>query len=161
MPPIVRPARPADLDQLAQMGAALARFHFSLDERRFLPVGPGFAEGYRAWFAREIKKRDVCMRVVDDEGGERIVGYVYGRLQDVDWADLLEAHAALIDVWVEPDARKRGVAEALVRSFCDWAKDKAPRVVLSTATQNAAAQALFRKLGFRSTMIEMTRESDA
>jgi ribosomal protein S18 acetylase RimI-like enzyme len=34
----------------------------------------------------------------------------------------------------------------------------APRVLLHTAVQNEAAQALFEKLGFRSTMIEMTRE---
>jgi ribosomal protein S18 acetylase RimI-like enzyme len=31
-------------------------------------------------------------------------------------------------------------------------------MVLSTAVQNAAAQRLFRRLGFRDTMIEMTRE---
>jgi RimJ/RimL family protein N-acetyltransferase len=34
----------------------------------------------------------------------------------------------------------------------------APRVVLSTATQNEAAQRLFAAAGFRATMIEMTRE---
>jgi len=34
----------------------------------------------------------------------------------------------------------------------------APRVVLSTAQQNEAAQRLFTDAGFRRTMIEMTRE---
>jgi ribosomal protein S18 acetylase RimI-like enzyme len=34
----------------------------------------------------------------------------------------------------------------------------APRVVLSTAQQNEAAQHLFEHAGFRRTMIEMTRE---
>ncbi|WP_437307762.1 GNAT family N-acetyltransferase [Sorangium sp. So ce388] len=34
----------------------------------------------------------------------------------------------------------------------------APRVVLHTATQNAAAQRLFERFGFRRTMIEMTLE---
>jgi ribosomal protein S18 acetylase RimI-like enzyme len=34
----------------------------------------------------------------------------------------------------------------------------APRVVLHTAVQNAAAQRLFERLGFRRTMVEMTRE---
>jgi ribosomal protein S18 acetylase RimI-like enzyme len=37
-------------------------------------------------------------------------------------------------------------------------KKGAPRVVLSTAEQNAAAQRLFDRAGFRRTMIEMTRE---
>jgi ribosomal protein S18 acetylase RimI-like enzyme len=35
----------------------------------------------------------------------------------------------------------------------------APRVLLHTASQNREGQALFAKLGFRSTMIEMTREA--
>jgi ribosomal protein S18 acetylase RimI-like enzyme len=33
-----------------------------------------------------------------------------------------------------------------------------PRVLLMTAEQNASAQRLFARLGFRRTMIEMTRE---
>jgi RimJ/RimL family protein N-acetyltransferase len=33
-----------------------------------------------------------------------------------------------------------------------------PRVILGTAEKNERAQRLFTKLGFRRTMIEMTRE---
>ena len=36
----------------------------------------------------------------------------------------------------------------------------APRVLLSTAERNDAAQRLFERAGFRRTMIEMTREID-
>ena len=36
----------------------------------------------------------------------------------------------------------------------------APRVVLSTAERNEAAQRLFARAGFRRTMVEMTRELD-
>jgi ribosomal protein S18 acetylase RimI-like enzyme len=36
----------------------------------------------------------------------------------------------------------------------------APRVVLSTAQGNEAAQHMFESAGFRRTMIEMTRELD-
>ena len=35
----------------------------------------------------------------------------------------------------------------------------APRVVLMTAVQNEPAQRLFERMGFRTTMLEMTRES--
>jgi ribosomal protein S18 acetylase RimI-like enzyme len=37
----------------------------------------------------------------------------------------------------------------------------APRIVLSTAERNEAAQRLFAGAAFRRTMIEMTRELDA
>jgi ribosomal protein S18 acetylase RimI-like enzyme len=33
-----------------------------------------------------------------------------------------------------------------------------PRLVLHTATQNQTAQRLFARFGFRTTMLEMTRE---
>ena len=153
----VRPATPRDLDALAWMGAELARIHHGFDPLRFM-YGEGFERGYRSWFAQELANADVCFRVVDDEAGAA-VGYVYGRLEGKDWADLLDDHAALIDIYVKPDARLHGAGEALLRAFCAWADDKgAPRVVLSTATPNVAAQKLFARVGFRSTMIEMTRE---
>ena len=57
--------------------------------------------------------------------------------------------------------RRRGVAAALVTALVDALVAKgAPRVVLHTAAGNAIAQALFGRLGFRPTMVEMTREAD-
>ena len=151
-----RPARLDDLDRLAAMGEALARLHHGYDARRFL-FGPGIAEGYRWWFERELANPEAALIVaVSDD--DRPTGYVYGRLEERDWQSLLDAHAALVDVFVDPDARRGGAGAALVDAFCAWADAKgAPRVVLSTATQNAAAQALFARRGFRATMIEMTR----
>jgi len=88
-----------------------------------------------------------------------IVGYAYGRVEARDWNALLDAHGALHDVYVADEARARGTGAALVTAVADdLRKLGAPRVVLHTATQNVAAQRLFQKLGFRSTMIEMTRE---
>ena len=41
----------------------------------------------------------------------------------------------------------------------EWLREHgAPRVILWTAAPNEAAQRLFRRLGFRETMIEMTKE---
>jgi ribosomal protein S18 acetylase RimI-like enzyme len=163
--PHVRRATVDDLEELGEMGAALAKMHHDLDPRRFM-YGPGFVEGYRSWFGEELQRKKVYLGVVPRDGhGEpaskvRLAGYVYGRLEGRDWANLLDAHAALVDVYVRPEERKHGAGEALVRAFSAWAEEKkAPRVVLSTATQNDAAQHLFRRCGFRSTMIEMTRES--
>ena len=45
-----------------------------------------------------------------------------------------------------------------MQAFCDWAEQKkAGPVVLSTAAKNDEAQRLFSSLGFRPTMLEMTR----
>ena len=60
---------------------------------------------------------------------------------------------------VAPEAQRLGVASALVDAACEWFKTQgAPRVVLWSAEKNEVAQRLFARLGFRRTMIEMTRE---
>jgi ribosomal protein S18 acetylase RimI-like enzyme len=60
---------------------------------------------------------------------------------------------------VDPLCRGRGIGRALLeRVTAELAARGAPRVVLSTAEQNGAAQRLFARAGFRRTMIEMTRE---
>ena len=159
MTAVVRAATPADLDELARMGAALAKMHHELDPARFL-YGDGFVDGYRRWFAQELDRAEVCFRVVDrGEGARGVAGYVYGRLEGKDWNHLLDEHAALVDLFVAEDARHHGAGEALLRAFCAWADEQsAARVVLSTATQNVTAQRLFARFGFRPTMVEMTRE---
>jgi predicted GNAT family acetyltransferase len=104
-----------------------------------------------------VGRAEVVLLVALRDG--RIVGYAYGRLEERDWNQLLDACGALHDVWVEPEERRAGVAAALVEALCQSLRAKgAPRVVLHTAAGNAAAQALFARLGFRRTMVEMTRE---
>jgi len=173
----VRAATEDDLDELAALGAALARLHHGWDKDRFSSASTDDVEdGYRWWFSQEMKKSGVCFRVVANvanvasgtpaedgvranvEGDVGLCGYVYGRREGRDWNRLLDPHAALIDLYVRPAHRHNGIASALVDAFVAWAaQQKAGPVVLSTAAQNAEAQALFRKLGFRPTMIEMTR----
>lgn len=146
---------------MAAMAAELVRHHHALDPKRFF-LARGIERGYRDWFARELRAAEAILLVAVAEGEEaHIVGYAYGRLEGRDWNLLLDRHAALHDVYVDAASRRGGAGEALVRAFCDRAKELgAPRVVLHTAHTNAVAQSLFARLGFRPTMIEMTRESD-
>jgi ribosomal protein S18 acetylase RimI-like enzyme len=61
---------------------------------------------------------------------------------------------------VDPMARGRGIGRQLLRAIIiELTARGAPRVVLSTAARNEAAQRLFLSAGFRPTMLEMTRES--
>ena len=152
----IRRATPADASRLGEMGVALARMHYAWDAKRYLDL-VGKAEGYGNWLAREAENEDAVVLVSEIDGV--LAGYIYGRLEERDWAALLDAHAALHDIWVEASARRRGVgralAEALIAAF---AERGAPRIVLHTAVQNEEAQRLFSSLGWRPTMIEMTRE---
>ncbi|APR81327.1 Histone acetyltransferase HPA2 [Minicystis rosea] len=154
--PTIRPAARADMPAVARLAAKLVRFHHALDPHRFMCMEP-LEPGYERWLTRELGDPEAVIVVAEREGV--VIGYAYGRVEERNWNALLDAHGALHDVFVDEAARARGVGEALVESVCARLRALgAPRVVLHTATQNVAAQKLFAKMGFRSTMIEMTRE---
>jgi ribosomal protein S18 acetylase RimI-like enzyme len=154
----IRPASQEDLPEVAALAARLVRQHHAFDAKRFMLQEP-IEEGYRWWLGRELGNGDAVV-LVAVEGGS-VLGYAYGRLEERDWNALLDVHGALHDIYVDEPQRRKGVAAALVKAMCDrLAEMGAPRVVLHTASGNASAQALFKKVGFRPTMLEMTRESD-
>lgn len=147
----------SDLPEVGQLAGALFRMHYAFDAQRFLePHDP--ERGYQGYFAREMKDEDVILLVAEGDEGA-VVGYAYARLEPRNWNELLDACCKLHDVFVSPTARARGVGHALLQEvFARAAARGAPRVVLLTASQNEAAQKLFAKVGFRTTMLEMTRE---
>lgn len=153
----VRAATDRDLEALGRMGAALARLHYEFDPRRFM-LPDDIEAGYRWWLGKEARNKKALVLVAELDGEVR--GYAYGRLEERDWNALLDAHAGLHDVWVEESARRHGVARQLTNEIVDRFKALgAPRVVLKTSTKNESAQKLFASLGFRPTMVEMTREA--
>ncbi len=157
---VVRAAVPADLPRIARLAAQLVRYHHGLDPSRFL-VADRIEEGYAHFLASELRNAHAVVLAAESSPTRDIVGYAYGRLEPRDWNMLLEAHGALHDVLVAADARRAGLGERLVRETCARLEMLgAPRVVLHTAVQNEGAQALFAKVGFRQTMIEMTRDRE-
>ena len=152
----VRPAMPSDLPRLGELAESLVRLHHEFDAARFL-LTPNVSAGYQRWFGQEMQNPDAVLLVAAD--GDAVLGYAYGRVEARDWNLLLDRHGALHDILVDPTARRRGVAEALVEAFLARMGERGvPRVVLHTAVQNEGGQALFAKAGFRPTMIEMTCE---
>jgi ribosomal protein S18 acetylase RimI-like enzyme len=154
---VIRPAREQDLPALGRLGADLLVTHYAFDPNRFMAPGENPAEGY-AWFlGTQLAEKDVVVLVADRDGD--VVGYVYAGIEPLSWRELRESAGFIHDVVVDERARRTGVASALVEQAVDWlASQGAPRVMLMTAEQNPAAQRLFARLGFRRTMVEMTRE---
>jgi GNAT superfamily N-acetyltransferase len=153
----IRTATKADLPALGRLGALLLRTHYEFDAQRFMAPDGNADAGY-AWFlGTQLREDDVVVLVADQEG--EVVGYVYAGLEPQSWKELREACGFIHDVVVDERGRRTGVATALIEAAADWLRAHgAPRMVLWTAQRNEAAQQLFERLGFRRTMIEMTRE---
>ena len=153
----IRRATTADVPSLGRLGALLLRMHYSFDPERFMAPGASPEEGY-AWFlGTELRDDDVVVMVAEQEGV--VIGYVYAGLEPRSWKELREACGFIHDVVVEERGRRSGIATALVEAAVQWLHERgAPRVMLWTAEKNEGAQRLFARLGFRRTMVEMTRE---
>jgi ribosomal protein S18 acetylase RimI-like enzyme len=72
------------------------------------------------------------------------------------WTD--RAAIFLVSVWVHPDARGTGSAEALVRAVLDWAAARgATDAWLHVGRHNERARRFYEKIGFRATGLETAR----
>ena len=153
----IRRATKADLPDLGTLGALLLRAHYQFDPQRFMAPGSHPEEGY-AWFlGTQLREEDVVVFVAERDGS--IIGYVYAGLEPQSWKELREACGFIHDVVVNESGRRSGVATALMEAAIGWLRERsAPRVMLWTAQRNDGAQRLFERLGFRRTMVEMTRE---
>jgi ribosomal protein S18 acetylase RimI-like enzyme len=157
----IRRATRDDLPALGRLGATLVRQHHEFDPARFMAPVPDLEDGY-AWFlGTQLDEPGAVIFVAQAVGAtaHEILGYVYAAMEPQSWKDLRDAAGFIHDIVVEPAARRRKVATRLMAAASDWLEEQgAPRVMLGTAERNPAAQELFARLGFRRTMIEMTRE---
>lgn len=155
----VRAAAPADLPALGRLGALLVRMHHEFDPRRFIAATARTEQAYAAFLGTQLPEPGVVVLVAERDG--RVIGYSYAGIEGVDYMSLRGPAGILYDVVVDPAQRARGVGRLLLdATLAALRAGGAPRVVLSTAEQNEAAQRLFARAGFRRTMVEMTRELD-
>ena len=153
-----RPATAQDEAALGRLGALLVELHHAFDPQRFIPAGPGTAKGYGRWLVGQSRGADTLVLVAEGEGGE-MLGYAYAGVEGTDWMNLRGPAGVVHDLVVDPAHRGQGHGRALLEAAAAaLAQRGAPRVVLSTAAGNEAAQRLFARAGFRPTMVEMTRE---
>jgi ribosomal protein S18 acetylase RimI-like enzyme len=154
---VIRRAETRDLDALGRLGAMLMRTHYDFDPQRFLAPADGASRGYASFLGNVLRDPEGCIFVAERDGA--IAGYVYAALEPLSWKELRGPSGFIHDVVVADEARNSGIGKRLMETAMDWLREHgAPRVILWTAAPNDTAQRLFRELGFRETMREMTKE---
>jgi ribosomal protein S18 acetylase RimI-like enzyme len=155
---LIRKATAKDTPALGRLGALLVQTHYEFDDKRFIPPTPRTEQGYGSFLGSQLADKDAVLLVAEEIG--EVVGYTYARNAGHDWMSLRGPAGELHDIVVDPAHRGKGVGARLLDATIRALEEMgAPRVVLSTAYRNNAAQRLFDHAGFRRTMIEMTRES--
>ena len=153
----IRRATAADVNTIGRMGALLLRVHYEFDRDRFMQPGAGADEGYASFLRSRLADPDALVVVAEQDAG--IAGYLYADIEPRNWQELRERAGYIHDVFVAEGYRSAGVADGLMNAAFDWMREQGlPRVLLSTAFANERAQRVFERLGFRRTMIEMTKE---
>jgi GNAT superfamily N-acetyltransferase len=153
----LRRATERDAQALGRLGAELMRAHHDFDRERFLAPGKNPEAGYGRFLVSQLPNDDTVVFVAERDG--EIVGYVYAAIEPRSWKELRDVAGFVHDVLVVESARGTGTGERLVEAAAEWLVTRGvPRVMLWTAEKNVPAQRLFARLGFRRTMIEMTRE---
>jgi ribosomal protein S18 acetylase RimI-like enzyme len=144
---------------IGRLGALLVQVHHDFDPQRFLASRPSTPEGYASLISTQLEDPDKSVIVAEVNGD--VVGYAYAAIEGYDYMALRGPSGVLHDIIVDPEYRGRGVGRLLLATALEFFRSRGvPRVVLSTAERNEAAQRLFASMGFRRTMLEMTRELD-
>ncbi len=99
---------------------------------------------WRDWVAEAAAGDQKTLFVAEEDG--RWVGVVGA------FARVNPLEVQLISMWVDPQARGRGVAGDLIRAVARWALGRgSTRVVLFVQEANEPAQQLYERAGFRPT----------
>ena len=137
----------------------LVASHHDFDPKRFVAPTRGTPAGYASFIGSQLDQPDAIVLVAAE--GSDVVGYAYASVEGRDWMSLRGPAGALQDIMVDPERRRHGIGRMLLDGTVEFLRARGvPQIVLSTATQNVPAQRLFASAGFRSTMIEMTRDLD-
>src|SRR5262245_24959167 len=152
----IRRADVKDLPILAKFGLALAQLPATFDERRFVVSDDGEASFLRA-FETELVGADAVLLIA--EIAATPVGYAFVRIEPGSLEELRGTGAWLHDIYVAPEVRARGVGRRLVEAAFDAARSLgSTSLMLGVSPRNASGRALFDRMGFRATMVEMRAE---
>lgn len=134
----------------------LARLQTTYQELSPHPIAP---EAIAATLDRLLSPETPLWWVQPPEESEPIAGLWLGWAIDPQTGD---RRAQLLWIWVRPDARRQGIATALVRQAEAFAQQAGcDRLGLQVAAQNPGAIAFYQALGYATQSIELVKSLES
>ena len=153
----IRPAEVRDLPILAKFGLALAHLHASFDDQRFV-IPEGDEATFLRFFEGELAREASVLLIAEID--QAPAGYAFVRVEPPSIEELRDTAACLHDIYVDPQSRGLGAGRRLVEAAFEAARQLGSKtLMLGVSPHNASGRALFDRMGFRPTMIEMTAET--
>jgi GNAT superfamily N-acetyltransferase len=132
----IRQAAPSDLDRLAPLFDAYRQFYRQ----------PGDLEGAKRFLLDRLRYNQSIIFIAFQAGEGVGFTQLYPSFSSGAMAQIL----ILNDLFVAPNARKRGVGGVLLERAAEYARQiGALRLVLSTEAENLIAQSLYQKHGWK------------
>jgi ribosomal protein S18 acetylase RimI-like enzyme len=154
---VIRRATRADVPHIGRLGALLVAAHHHFDSRRFFAATDRTKDGYAHFLGTQIDVPDAAVFVAAEHAN--VIGYAYVALESYDYMLLRGPAGVLHDIIIDPERRRHGVGRRLLDAAVAYVQSRGlAQIVLSTAEKNEAAQRFFAGVGFRRTMVELTRE---
>lgn len=143
--PELRRAVATDLEALTRLWVALGEHHAARDPQYALR--PGAAGRVREILRRELRRADRAAFVADAAGA--LIGYALVRVDEAPDFVAEGPRAAIDDLYVAPEARRRGIGAALAAAASGWARERgASHVEVRVAAANPEGQAFWRAQGY-------------
>jgi GNAT superfamily N-acetyltransferase len=137
------------------MVAAITHQHELMDPERFR-VRPDVLDRYAGWLPLRVTDPRSVFLVAEREGA--LVGYLVGTVEPELPIFWVPECGWIHDLWVEPAARRSGVARLLIeRAAKAYARIGVQQLRLDTAWENEQARRVFAACGFRACIVEMIR----
>lgn len=154
MEPVIRPLRPEDLSELAELWRALALEGAPGGLVLYPPTDENVAR-WRKWVASAVERGEVKVLVAEANGC--IVGYVlFGERR----SPLLSPYrrGVIYDLYVRPGWRRRGLGARLLKEALSSLRAMdMDLATVSVAITNRVALELYRRLGFEDFVLTLVK----
>ena len=160
----IRAAREGDIPAILAMASRLIDLHVAMDPHRYVRT-PDVMDRYAAWLPERMRDPLGFVLVAGttcNAGTHTHLAYCVGGVDDaipVYWSPRC---GWIIDLWVEPEHRRSGLASALVdEAVGRFRAAGIDQVRAETAASNDTVRAMLTHRGFRVASVEMIRHPEA